>query len=243
MLVAAAIGGVVLLGSTTQRVAGIGFGLVASPMLMLLLGPLQGVVVANVFGLGTALVAYLGVVRQVDYRRILPIAAAAIVAIVPGALLARSLAGPHLSILAGCLVLVALSISVAARRIRGLDRWPGLVAAGAAGGVMNVLAGVGGPAITAYAIASRWEHRAFVTSMQAYLVIVCAVSLVTRGEVPRLSVLEWVVALAALGLGAVVGSFAARRVDPRAGRIACIAVATLGGVAVIVTGAVQLATA
>lgn len=243
MLVAAAIGGIVLLGSTTQRVAGIGFGLVASPMLMLLLGPLQGVVVANVFGLGTALVAYFGVVRQVDYRRILPIAAAAVVAIVPGALLARSLAGPQLSILAGVLVLAALSISVAARRIRGLDRWPGLVAAGGLGGVMNVLAGVGGPAVTAYAIAARWEHKAFVTSMQAYLVIVCIASLVMRGEWPALTVPEWIVALAALGIGAVVGSYAAKRIDPRAGRIACITVATLGGVAVIVTGVVQLATA
>lgn len=243
MLVAAAIGGIVLLGSTTQRVAGIGFGLVASPMLMLLLGPLQGVVVTNVFGLGTALVAYLGVVRQVEYRRILPIAAAAAVAIVPAALLARSLTGPHLSIVAGCLVLLALSISVAARRIRGLDRWPGLVVAGAAGGAMNVLAGVGGPAVTAYAIAARWEHKAFVTSMQGYLVIVCAVSLVVRGEWPTLTLPEWVVAAAALVVGALVGSHAAKRMDLRAGRIACVAVASLGGIAVIVTGIVRLATA
>lgn len=243
MLLAAAIGGIVLLGSTTQRVAGIGFGLVAAPMLMLLLGPLQGVVVANVFGLATALVAYLGVVRKVDYRRILPLALAASIAIIPGALLARALSGPVLSIVAGVLVLLALSISVAARRIRGLDRWPGLVGAGALGGVMNVLAGVGGPAITAYAIAARWEHKAFVTSMQAYLVVVCTVSLLMRGEWPTLSILEWVVAFAALAVGAVVGSLAARRIDPRAGRIACITVATLGGLAVITTGLVEIASA
>jgi uncharacterized membrane protein YfcA len=243
VLLAAALAGVVLLGAVTQRVAGIGFGLVASPMLVLLLGPLQGVVVTNAFGLATALVAASGTLPRIEWRRILPIAAAAVVAIVPGAILARAIAGPTLSIVAGSLVLAALAISIAARRIRGLDRWPGLVAAGGLGGVMNVLAGVGGPAVTAYAIAARWEHRAFSTSIQAYLVITCAASLIMRGTLPTLSIAQWLAALAALGAGIVLGQWLSRRVDARAGRIACIAVATLGGIAVIVSGSVELATA
>jgi uncharacterized membrane protein YfcA len=240
VLLVAALAGVVLLGAVTQRVAGIGFGLVASPLLVLLLGPLQGIVVTNVFGLATALVAFLGTIRAVEYRRILPIAAAAVAAIIPGALLARAIAGPTLQIVAGCLVLVALSISVFARRIRGLDRWPGLVAAGALGGFMNVLAGVGGPAVTAYAIASRWEHRAFATSIQGYLVIVCAASLLMRGTLPTLTVVEWLAMLAALAGGVLVGRWAQRHVQPRAGRIACVTVATLGGLAVITAGVLDL---
>ncbi|GAA2170465.1 sulfite exporter TauE/SafE family protein [Agrococcus versicolor] len=238
MLLAAAIAGIVLLGAVTQRIAGIGFGLVASPLLVLLLGPLQGVVLTNVFGLATALVAVAGTIRVIEWRRILPIAA--VVAIVPGAILARAIAGPTLSVVAGCLVLAALAISVAAQRIRGLDRWPGLVAAGGLGGVMNVLAGVGGPAVTAYAIASRWEHRAFSTSIQAYLVIVCAASLLMRGTLPTLTIVEWLAAFAALGAGVVLGQWLSRRVAARAGRIACVSVATLGGIAVIVTGSLEL---
>ena len=40
----------VLIGSSMQRITGMGFALVAAPFLVLLLGPIDGVIVVNVCG-------------------------------------------------------------------------------------------------------------------------------------------------------------------------------------------------
>ena len=44
------LGGTVLLGAVVQRLAGIGFGLLAGPALVLLMGPVQGVALVNCAG-------------------------------------------------------------------------------------------------------------------------------------------------------------------------------------------------
>lgn len=236
MLVTLAIGAAVLVGALTQRLTGVGFALVASPFLVLLLGPIQGVVITNVFGAATALVVYASHVREVEYRRVLPILAAAAVAVVPGALLARSLPAPVLAIGAGSLVVAALGLSVIARRIPHVQAWPGQVVAGGVSGFMNVIAGVGGPAITAYAVASEWEHRRFAVSVQFYFVVLGSLSLLARGVLPAFAVEHWIAAIVALALGLAGGRALSRRVPVRVARSVCLVLALAGGVAVVVRG-------
>lgn len=240
MSVALALAASVFIGALTQRLTGVGFALVASPLLVLVLGPLQGVVITNVFGVATALAVYLFHVRDVEYRKVLPILAAAAVAVVPGALLAQALPAPVLAVGAGVLIVLALALSVLARRIPHVTRWPGQVGAGAVSGFMNVIAGVGGPAITAYAFASEWEHRRFAISVQFYFVVLGAISLVARGILPAISPIDWAAAGAALALGLIGGHLLARRVPVRAARAFSLILALLGGVAVIVRGTLDL---
>jgi hypothetical protein len=55
------LGAAVLVGASAQRVTGLGFSLVASPFMVLLLGPFNGVLVVN----ACAVVAALAVLSQV----------------------------------------------------------------------------------------------------------------------------------------------------------------------------------
>jgi len=230
----------VFFGAVTQRLTGIGFALVASPLFVLLLGPLQGVVITNVFGVVTAASIYVFHIRGVEYRKVLPLLGAVAIAVIPGALLAKTLPAASLAILAGSLVLFALAVSVVARRLRGIDSWQGLVAGGLLSGFMNVLAGVGGPAVTAYAVASRWEHRRFAVSVQFYFAVLGMLSLLGRGIPPTLTAVEWILTIVALAAGMLCGVLLTRVVPVRIARAACVCVAALGGATVIVRGVLEL---
>ncbi|WP_010204943.1 sulfite exporter TauE/SafE family protein [Salinibacterium sp. PAMC 21357] len=226
----------VLVGALTQRLTGVGFALVASPLLLLALGPVQGVVLTNIFGVATALSVFVFHVRDIEYRRVLPLLGAAAIAVIPGALLARSLPSHVLEIGAGSLVILALALSVLAKRVPHVRAWPGQVVAGALSGFMNVIAGVGGPAITAYAVASEWEHRRFAISVQFYFATLGSLSLIARGTAPALSSIEWIAAITALVAGLLGGQLLTRWVPTRAARVFCLVLASLGGVAVIARG-------
>lgn len=240
MVSALTVGLAVLVGALTQRLTGVGFALVASPLLVLALGPIQGVVIANVFGVATALMVYVFNVRKVEYRKVLPILAAAAVAVIPGAFLARTLPAPILAIGSGTLIVLALALSVLARRIPRVDAWPGQIVAGGLSGFMNVIAGVGGPAITAYAVASRWDHARFAVTVQFYFVALGLISLFARGATPSISLLDWCCAIGALIVGLIGGHFLTRWVPVRAARSVCLALALAGGVGVIVNGILSL---
>ena len=49
---------------------------------------------------------------------------------------------------------------------------------------MNVTAGVGGPAITLYAVSTGWEHRRFVGSIQLYFAVLNLGSIAAKGFPP-----------------------------------------------------------
>ncbi|MGH3703154.1 MAG: TSUP family transporter [Agromyces sp.] len=240
MILEFALGAAVFVGAATQRLTGVGFALVAAPLLVLVLGPIQGVVMTNIFGVATALAVYVFHVREVEYRKILPLLAAAMIAVIPGALVARVMPANVLAIGAGILILLALALSALARRLRGIGRWPGLVGAGMLSGIMSVIAGVGGPAITAYAFASRWDHTKFAISVQFYFAVLGSLSLLSRGALPEIGAREWAVAIGALVAGMVAGRWLSRIVPIRIARFACLALACLGGVAVLTRGLAQL---
>lgn len=239
MVSALTVGAAVLVGALTQRLTGVGFALVASPLLVLALGPIQGVVITNIFGVATALMVYVFHVRAVEYRKVLPILAAAAIGVIPGALLARELPAYVLAIGAGSLVVAALALSVFARRIPHVNAWPGKVVAGGLSGFMNVIAGVGGPAITAYAVASEWEHRRFAISVQFYFAVLGLISLLARGAWAEISAIDWVAAITALAVGLLGGQLLTRWVPIRAARTICLILALLGGIAVIARGLID----
>jgi uncharacterized membrane protein YfcA len=231
--------GAVLTGAATQRITGLGFALVSAPFLVLLLGPFTGVLLANALSLASNLVVLAQTWRAVETRRALLLAVPALVAVVPGAWVARTLPAPLLAITAGGLVLVALVAVLASERARVLRGTPGAVTAGVMSGFMNVTAGVGGPAISLYALSTRWAHRSFVATVQLYFVLLNAASIAAKGW-PSLSPATWVVAGGALALGAAAGHRLARLVSPDRARtlVACLAI--LGSAATVGKALVEL---
>jgi uncharacterized membrane protein YfcA len=105
----------VFVGAVAQRVTGLGFALVVAPVLVILLGPFDGVMIVNLCSVLSASLVLSAVWRDVEWRRYRLLAGPAVVGIVPGALLAYLLPEPALEIGIGGLLVAALTTSLALR--------------------------------------------------------------------------------------------------------------------------------
>ena len=228
----------VLAGAGTQRVTGLGFALVSSPLLVLVLGPFQGVLLANVLSLAANLAVLALTWRDAEVRRALRLAVPALLLVPVGAWVARQLPAAVLMVVVGLVVVVALVAMLASSRARIFRGTGGAVAAGGLSGFMNVTAGVGGPAITMYAVSAGWDHRTFVPSMQLYFAVLNVGSIAAKG-LPSRPPAHVAVAGVALVLGLVAGQRLAQRVRPERARQVAIALAMLGAVATVVKGLLE----
>lgn len=240
-LILAGLGGSVLLGSSLQRITGVGFALVASPFLVAVLGPLNGVLVVNLFGALTSLSVFVRTFRQVEYKRVLLMLVPALVAVIPGAWVALHVRADVLSVLIGALIIVALVGSFFAQRGALFSGRAGAMVSGAVSGFMHVTAGVGGPAVSAYAIASRWPQQAFAASVQLYFFVLSVASLAMKGTLPVLDGAQWVTCAVALVVGMGVGELLSARIPSIRSRQLVILLAFAGAVLILVTGAVEWA--
>ena len=237
----------VLVGAFAQRVTGMGFALIAAPALVVLLGPFDGVIIVNACAVLSSLLILPRVWRFIDWSRFGWLVVPAVVGTGAGALVAARLPGPVLQLGIGILVVVALTISLVVTRTEHVatGRAPAIVT-GAASGFMNAAAGVGGPALSIYAVATRWPQAAFAATAQPYFVVIGLSSLLGKlaasGWVPpEVDPGVWPVSIAALLVGLVLGDVLGTRISHSAARTAVIVIAYLGGVAAIVDGAINLA--
>ncbi|MGW2374157.1 TSUP family transporter [Kitasatospora sp. NPDC001683] len=229
------LGLVVLLGATVQRLAGIGFALVAAPVLVLLLGPNSGVTLANFAALAISAVGLAGSWRRVRPGAMLPLLVAAACAVPAGAWVAATVPTAELLVGIGLLVSAAALLVLRGVRAAALRGVGGAVVAGATSGLMNSAAGVGGPAMSLYAVNSGWTAQEFVPNAQLYGVVVNAFSLATKG-LPELSVPAWGLVTAALAVGAAAGRLLAARVPERRARMVVLGLALAGGLSTLVKG-------
>ena len=234
------LGLVVLIGATAQRVTGLGFSLVVSPYMVLLLGPFQGVLLVNACGAVAAAILLTQVWRDVEVRRAALLLGSGLPAILLGVWVARELPAPVLAVFVGGLVLVALLAVVATERARVLRGTPGAVIAGAGSGFLNATVGAGGPAIAVYAVSVGWEQRGFAATAQLIFGTQGAVSLLVKGGRPSLSALGWAAVAAGLALGIVAGDRVADRVPPRYARTTVIVLAMAGAVLTVTKGLMRL---
>jgi uncharacterized membrane protein YfcA len=226
----------VIAGALTQRVTGIGFALVCAPLLVLVAGPFEGVVLSNLLGLIVSAVVFVTHWRQTEWRKGLLLAVPALLAIPPGAWVARNVPAPQLMVMIGLTVIVALAAVVLSDRARVLRGTSGAVVAGGASGFMNVTAGVGGPAIVLYAVSTSWEHRRFVATFQFFSIFTNLASLAAKGGLPRVSPAALLLSLGALAVGLVGGEVLSRRVDHEMARHLAIGLALAGAAVTVVKG-------
>lgn len=225
-----------VVGALTQRITGIGFALVCAPILVLVAGPYDGVVLANLLSLTVNLLVFTAGWRDTEWVKGLLLAVPALLAIPLGAWVARTMPPAPLMVVIGTLVIVALGAVGLSDRARILRGRPGAVAAGAASGFMNVTAGVGGPAIVLYALSTDWKHRSFVATFQFYSVFVNVASLAAKGGLPRVGPLALGLSFGGLALGLLGGHLLARHVDHRVARRLAIALALTGSFFTVVKG-------
>ncbi|MFI0510570.1 putative membrane protein YfcA [Streptomyces canus] len=227
--------GIVLLGSCVQWLTGMGFALVAVPALILLLGPAQGVVLANCAAGVICLVGLAGGWRLVRPRAMVPLCAAAACTVPAGTWVTHRLPQPWLLLVMGGLVTVAVLLVLRGARVAALRDTRGAVWAGAAGGFMNSAAGVGGPPFSLYAVNAGWTVREFVPNAMFYGVVVNAFSVASNG-VPGLRGPQWALVIAAMAAGALIGRGLAPRIPENRARLLVLSLALLGGVTAVAKG-------
>jgi uncharacterized protein len=234
------LGLVVLVGASAQRVTGLGFSLVASPYMVLLLGPFHGVLVINACGAVTAFLVLTQVWRDVDLGRAVLIIGPALPAVAVGAWMARSLPAAPLAVVVGLLILAALLAVVVSERARVLRGTPGAVIAGIGSGFLNVTVGAGGPAVAVYAVSSGWAQRRFAATAQLIFGCLGVASLIAKGGRPAMAAAGWITVAAGLAVGILAGNRVAGRVSPEKAQIAVVALAMAGAVLTVVKGLVEL---
>lgn len=228
------LGLVVLVAASLQRVTGIGFGLVAGPGLVLLLGPAQGVLLSNAVAGGISAVGLAATWRRVRLSAMLPLVCAAMLTVPAGAWMVDRLQADALLIGIGSVVVVAVTLIISGVRVRSLRGRRGAVAAGAVSGVMNAAAGVGGPPVTLYAVNAGWGGAEFVANAQFYGVVVNGQSVAVKG-VPELAATSWAFCGAAVLVGIVAGDLLGKVSDARLRRLV-LGLALLGGLSILVKG-------
>ena len=237
---------VVAVGALMQRISGMGVGLIAGPVLAILLGPVEGILVINVIAFINAVVTTWTVRDRVDWKKFALIGGALIFGIVPGALLVANTNSALLQILVGVLLLLALAVTTFAKpyipKVEG--RAPAAVS-GVIGGFMNTLGGIAGPAITVYAQASRWDQRTYAATLQPIFMVAGALSflakvLVGAGDLSNTDPWIWPVAVVALFLGVFLGVKLEDRFSKATARRIALSLATLGGVTAIIRGVAAL---
>jgi uncharacterized membrane protein YfcA len=232
-----AAGAIVLLAALVQRITGLGFALVATPALVLLLGPAEGVQVVVLIGIVACGSMGLTMWRSIDWRRAFWLIWPAIVVAPLAAWVTAVSPGPVLLLIVGLAAVLGLLTARVRRASVLLVGRPGAIAAGALAGFLNVTSGLSGPPLVAYADSVRWELRRFVATLQVIFVAYNILTVIWRGapaETPWTSLaLLAIVALAGIGLG----TYLSRFVTATWARWAMFTVAWAGAVVVLVRGA------
>ena len=230
----------VLAGAVAVRTTGMGFALLSSPFLVMALGPFEGILVTNVCGIVAALLNLTAVHADLDWRRAASVIPAGVVGTVPGALLVLWLPAPVLAISISLLVLIGLLFTLASRRLQVPNSpWVG-VGGGFASGLMNVTAGVGGPGLVVYALATQWEHRRFAATAQLHFAVLGVAALIAKWSLPTLPLTGWAVLLALLVVGLVGGNVLARWVHGARAMRWVIVIAMAGALMSLAQGLLQL---
>jgi uncharacterized protein len=236
----------VVAGALAQRLAGLGFGLLVSPVLVVLLGPFDGVMIINLCGASSSLLILARVWRHINWRRYAGLAPSALLGVVPGAWLASNVPPAPLEVCIGVLLVVALLASQRLNRSSWRASGPvPMVGLGFCSGLMNAAAGVGGPAITAYAVATRWDQKTFGATLQPYFITTGLSSLLTKyllsgGHVPALETWQWLGILACMVAGIAAGDFLSVRIHPGAVRRIVVVIAYAGAVSTMAKGLMEL---
>lgn len=237
---------IVALGSGLQRVAGMGLGLIAAPILAIAMGPVHGVMVVNVLAMVNAAMTAYTVREHIDWKRCLYIGSPMVIGAMAGALLIKQVSNALLLILFGGLILAALFMvsALKGRMPEPKGRAPMLVT-GIIGGFTNTLAAVAGPVITVYAQAARWEHKRFAATLQPLFVISGGMSFLVKtlmgaGNVGGTSPWVWPVGLLGMFIGIFLGTQFSKIIPRDKAHKMALFLAAAGGVSALVRGVIAL---
>lgn len=234
--------GLIVLGAVAQRIAGLGFALLVSPFLVLILGPHEGVLLINICGVVSSTLIVPRVWKDIDWSMFRWLTFPAVFGSVGGSIAAGALPSAPLAVTVAAVVLAGLTASLVLQRSSVVVTGNRAKAvAGLSAGLTNSMAGVGGPAVSAYALLSRWPQRPFAATLQPFFAAIGSVTVLVKlildpGQVPPLETWMWVLIPVSIILGILTGERLARYIHDRHARFAVIVIAFLGAATALIKG-------
>lgn len=231
---------VVLLAAGLHRIGGMGFALVAMPVLIMLLGPENGMRLGLMLGLMVSLVALVQSWRSVDAKVTMLLALPALVTIPLGVLVARLVPPAVLLIAVGTLLAALLFCGRLSRPAQSGKSLALPLSTGLLAGFIHALSGLSAPLLTAYAITVKWPHRSFVASSQVVFILFNVASLMVWGWSSAI-VVQAAVLSPMLVLGVVAGTLIRRVMSSGTAMIITLTIAWGSALGAILKGIVGLA--
>jgi hypothetical protein len=234
--------GLVLVCAVIQRVAGMGLGIVFAPYAVVLIGAHEGVMLANFLGGLVPVVMLPRIWSQIEWGKVLWLGVPA-VAVMPGAAWLSSISPPApLYLVVASLVLLSLVISLLLARVAArVDGRTAQIVTGVGAGVGTVLGGVGGPAVTVYAVLSRWPALPMVATLQPLWILLSAVSFGSKwawddGQLPDLPGWVWLAMIASVVVSVWLGELVQKRLRDRGIQRLVVVLGFLGALLSLATG-------
>ncbi len=185
---------------------GFGFGLTAVPLLSLVMPPARAVPIVLILQALVSLAGLRDAARHCDWRSIRLLALGAAVATPLGAFALAHLPAAPVRLVIAVVVAGGAVVMVGGARLRQAPRGLGVLPFGLVSGLFNGLAGIPGPPVIAFYLASPIETRVARASMIVFFLATALIALVPLAWVGLLG--RSSVADAAIGLPAVlVGSW------------------------------------
>lgn len=231
----------VTLGAALQRVTGLGFTLISGPLLVLVLDPFDGIVLANILSALIAVVVLVSTHRAARWRTAGKLSIGIVIGVPIGAVVVYTLDSDMLLLLVGLLTTAAVLLALTKRSMRAFRGTGGAIFAGALSGFSNVTAGVGGPALAMFGASTKMPMMTFIPTIQVVALLTNALSVASK---PSMS-LPWPLVLGAVGcviLGLVAGSFLQRFITPTRAQTLALSLALAGSLAATLRGVVSLLT-
>lgn len=216
-------------GGFAQSAVGFGLGLVSVSFLVAAIGHAPAIATVLVLSLLANLFVVATERDGLDVRSSLGLFVPSVLTQLALFIVVRGLDAEALTITTGVSVIVAAAVMGSGVRVSALHGPVGLLLAGSLSGVMNLVAGLGGPASVLYATNVGWEPHRWRPTMNLYFAMNNLVTLLLiRAALPRDG---WLYVAAIVG--ALAGAVAARRLPAAHVRTAALLLSALGGVLAI----------
>lgn len=245
-LIALPVFGIALIGSGVQATAGMGFGLVATPVFVALFGPSEGVLWGNIVGMITSGSLLIQKWRDVDWNIAVRFIAAALPMIFLTVLFTKDLDTTVLSVGVGIIMLTMVAVAIFAPKFPKVEGRLPMYITGAIGGFLSASVSQAGPVLTAYARAARWPQKNFAATLQVYFVTMNFVNIPLKLSVgfgPENATVGWVTLISGLlgiGIGTEIARRLSRRITPQQARVFAMVIAIIGALWVTIRGVAGL---
>ncbi|MFP7365528.1 sulfite exporter TauE/SafE family protein [Corynebacterium callunae] len=242
MLALFTIGVIVAFGACLQRVSGLGLGLVAGPVMAVIIGPIEGILVVNVISVFNAAISTASVHKDIDWPQFRIIAIMLILGAIPATVLLKYVPVSVVLTIVALILLASLSlVTFAQKKIPHFSGRIPAVVAGIVSGFSNSLSGASGPVMTIYAQATRWEQKPFAATLQpvffsAALVSILVKALFGTAHLPDTSLWVWPVCVVSMVLGNFLGARMAPHIAKGTARKFALVVAFGGAFVVLYKG-------